>query len=136
MRARLLAALLIVPAAAPATAQQAEGDAAAGRELASQLCTACHIVGSERAGTDMAPPFAAIAKDPNVTLSELHGWGGAGHPMLPNLVLTPKQVADINAYLDTLRDGGGAARPAAEKPRPALGPAPPERLGEPITPSE
>jgi mono/diheme cytochrome c family protein len=136
MRARLLAASLIVLAAAPAAAQQAEGDPEAGHELASQLCTACHIVGNERAGTDMAPPFAAIAKDPNVTLSELHGWGGAGHPMLPNLVLTPKQVADINAYLDTLRDGGGEARPSAEEPQPALGPAPPERLGKPITPSD
>jgi hypothetical protein len=51
-------------------------------------------------------------------------------------VLTPKQVADINAYLDTLRDGGGEARPSAEEPQPALGPAPPERLGKPITPSD
>ena len=136
MRAKPFAALLIVLAAAPAAAQQAEGDPAAGRELATRLCTACHIVGTERTGSDMAPPFAAIAKDPDVTLSELHGWGGAGHPMLPNLVLTPKQVADINAYLDTLRDGGGQARPPAEEPQPALGPAPPERLGDPITPSD
>jgi mono/diheme cytochrome c family protein len=134
MRARLLAALLIGLAATPVAAQQAEGDAAAGRELSSQLCTACHIVGTERAGSDIAPPFTAIAKDPEVTLSELHGWGGTGHPMLPNLVLTPKQVADINAYLDTLRDGPAPAR--AEEPRPALGPAPPDRLGEPIVPSD
>jgi mono/diheme cytochrome c family protein len=135
MRVRLRTALSIVLAAAPAAAQQ-EGDPAAGRQLASQLCTACHIVGTERTGSDMAPPFASIAKDPDITLSELHGWGGAGHPMLPNLVLTPKQVADINAYLDTLRDGPEEAQPSAEEPQPALGPAPPERLGEPITPSD
>jgi hypothetical protein len=41
-----------------------------------------------------------------VTLSGLHGWGGPGHPMLPNLVLTPKQIGDINAYLDSLHEAG------------------------------
>ena len=85
-------------------------------ELASRLCTACHIVGSERAGSDAAPPFAAIARAPDVTLSELHGWGGPGHPVLPNLVLTRKQITDINAYLDSLRGVEKAPRPGSERP--------------------
>jgi hypothetical protein len=54
--------------------------------------------------------------------------------LLPNVVLTPKLVAYINAYLYTLRAGPAPAR--AEEPRPALGPAPPDRLGEPIVPSD
>ena len=126
-----LAALL---AALPALAQE-PGSPAAGSELAMQLCSNCHIVGTERAGSDVAPPFPILAKEPGVTLTELHGWSGPMHPVLSNLALTPQQIADINAYLDSLRPG---ATPAAEMPRetgeppPALQNAPPERLGEPI----
>jgi hypothetical protein len=58
------------------------------------------------------------------------------HPILPNLALTPQQIADINAYLDSLR--GPAAdelpRVETEEPPPALEDAPPEELGEPIAP--
>ena len=48
MKARLGASLLTVLAVAlPAAAQEEEGDPVAGQELATQLCTACHIVGTE-----------------------------------------------------------------------------------------
>ena len=120
---------------------QEPGDPVAGRELASQLCSTCHIVGTERVGSDVAPPFPILAKDPGVTLTELHGWSGPMHPVLSNLALTSKQIADINAYLDSLRDGeplpeGEAPRVGTEEPPAALEDAPPERLGEPIEPSD
>jgi mono/diheme cytochrome c family protein len=122
--------------ALPAGAQET-GNATAGKELASKLCSTCHIVGAERAGSDVAPPFPILAKDPGVTLTELHGWSGPMHPVLSNLALTAKQTADINAYLDSLRPGGEeeplpAAGARAEEPPPVLENAPPERLGEPI----
>jgi mono/diheme cytochrome c family protein len=122
--------LVATLAVALSAAAQEQGNAEAGHELASNLCTACHIVGDQRSGSDLAPPFPAIAKDPDVSVAELHGWGGAGHPMLPNLVLTPEQVADINAYLDSLR---GAPVERTTPPRkPALPQAPPEKIGPPI----
>ena len=130
-----LSAVLVSLLAVPAAAQQGEGDPAAGLELSSRLCSACHIVGTERSGSDVAPPFRSIAKDPDVTLAELHGWGGPGHPMLPNLVLTREQVADINAYLDSLRDGDLEPAPRAGSTKPPLPNAPPDRFGEPIKPS-
>jgi mono/diheme cytochrome c family protein len=135
--ATLVALLLFFGATRPAAAQR-DGHAAAGRELASQLCSACHIVGTERVGSDVAPPFAAIARDPGMTLTELHAWVGPAHPALPNLALTPKQIADINAYLDTLRGADVQETPptATEAPPPAIEEAPPERLGEPIQPSD
>ena len=123
----------------PVAAQQPTGDPAAGQELASQLCTACHIVGTEQVGSDVAPPFPVIARDPGVTLTELHAWIGPAHPMLPNLALTPQQIADINAYLDVLRDGPAeqdTPRVETEEPPPAIEDAPPEKLGEPIEPSD
>lgn len=133
--------LAIVGIALPVMAQEQEGDPAAGHELASQLCTACHIVGTEAVGSDAAPPFPVIAKDPDMTLTELHAWVGPGHPMLPNLALTPQQIADINAYLDELHAAPGEEqeeepRRDTEEPPPALERAPPEEMGEPIVPSD
>jgi mono/diheme cytochrome c family protein len=139
VRAELVVAVVAVLAVGrPAAAQHEEGDPMAGRELASQLCAACHIVGTEPVGSDVAPPFATIARDPDVTLTELHAWIGPAHPMLPNLALTPEQIADINAYLDTLHgaDVEEAPRGDTEEPPPALEDAPPERLGDPIEPSD
>jgi mono/diheme cytochrome c family protein len=131
VKARLIAVL--IGAASPAAAQQVTGNADAGHELASKLCTSCHIVGAERAGSDVAPPFLVIARDPQMTLTELHAWVGPRHPMLPNLALSGQQIADINAYLDVLH-GEQAPRVKTEEPPPALEAAPPEKLGEPIKP--
>jgi hypothetical protein len=79
-----------------------------------------------------------IARDPDKTLTELHAWIGPAHPMLPQLALPPKQIADINAYLDTLRgaDVEQAPRVQTGEPPPALEQAPPDQLGEPIKPSK
>jgi len=136
LRMELLGATLIaLTLATAAAAQQEEGDPRAGRELASQLCAGCHIVGTERVGSDAAPPFPAIAKDPEISVTELHGWIGPAHPMLPNLALTPEQTADINAYLDSLRGAGPEDEPErreTEQPPPAVEQSPPERFGPPI----
>jgi mono/diheme cytochrome c family protein len=118
-------------AAAPALAQE-RGNAEAGHELAATLCASCHIVGNERRGSDLAPPFPVIAKDPDTSLVELHAWIGPAHPMLPHLALTPKQVADINAYLDSLRGVPPPAQPAAPPAKRHLPQAPAERIGPPI----
>jgi mono/diheme cytochrome c family protein len=128
-------ALAVLAVTLPAAAQE-QGDPAAGRELAAKLCSACHIVGSEAVGSDAAPPFPVIAKDPTMTITGLHAWVEPGHPVLPNLALTPQQIADINAYLDSLRGPAEEQPPRAgtEEPPPALEDAPPEELGEPIAP--
>jgi mono/diheme cytochrome c family protein len=130
--------LSVLALALPAAAQDGEGDPVVGQELATNLCTACHIVGAEQVGSDVAPPFPVIAKDPDVTLTQLHGWLGPGHPVLRHLALTPEQIADINAYLDALHEGPAEAEPKVEteEPPPVLERAPPEKLGEPITPSD
>ena len=119
----------------PALAQQ-QGDAAAGHELATQFCSSCHVVGAERVASDVAPPFRAIAADPNKSFTELHAWHGPMHPVISNLSLTAQQIADINAYLDSLRPGAepAAAPPASENAAKQLPPAPPEKLGAPIPP--
>ena len=141
MRARLGASLLTVVAVAlPAVAQEEEGDPVVGQELATQLCTACHIVGTEDVGSDVAPPFPVIAKDPEMSLTQLHGWLGPAHPVLRHLALTPEQIADINAYVDALHEAPAEKEPprveTEEPPPPALEQSPPEELGQPIEPSD
>jgi len=140
LKARLVVSMLAPLAfTSPAAAQQGTGDPAAGHELAAQLCTACHIVGTERVGSDVAPPFPVLARNPDITLTQLHGWLGPGHPVLRHLALTPQQVADINAYLDALHEAPAeeeTPRVETEEPPPAIERAPPEELGEPIEPRE
>jgi mono/diheme cytochrome c family protein len=124
--------LAVSLAVVPAVAQEA-GNAEAGHELSSQLCTSCHIVGNESSGSDLAPPFPVIAKDPNTSLIELHSWDEAGHPTLRHLALTPTQVADIDAYLDSLRGAAGVpVRRPGSAPERTLPQAPPDQIGPPI----
>jgi mono/diheme cytochrome c family protein len=133
VKVRLLASMMALIAGTPAAAQQVIGNADAGHELASKLCSACHIVGTERSGSDVAPPFLVIARDPQMTLAALHGWVSPPHPMR-NLALSGQQIADINAYLDTLH-GEQPPRAKTEERPPALEQAPPDKVGEPIKPS-
>jgi mono/diheme cytochrome c family protein len=138
VKASLLGTALILCAAVLPAAAQDHGDPGAGKELAGQLCTACHIIGTEQVGSDAAPPFPVIAKDPEITPSELHAWLDPAHPVLPDLALTPQQIADINAYLDALHGADIEAAPPrseTEEPPRAIERAPPEKLGEPIEPS-
>jgi mono/diheme cytochrome c family protein len=128
---RILGSALAVLAGMSMSAlAQEPGSAEAGHELARNLCTSCHIVGNETSGSDLAPPFLVIARDPNTTPVALHSWDEAGHPTLSHLALTPKQVADIDAYLDSLR-GREPSGAAAEFER-TLPQAPPDRIGAPI----
>ncbi len=135
MKLSIVAGTLVALTVAGPGAAQPQGDPAAGHELASQFCSSCHIVGTERVGSDVAPPFRAIAADPNKTFTELHTWRPPMHPVISNLALSAQQIADINAYLDSLRapEGAAPAIPAKKLP-PAIQNAPPEKLGAPIEP--
>jgi mono/diheme cytochrome c family protein len=133
----IVAGTLVTLTLARPAAAEPQGDPAAGHELASQFCSSCHIVGNERVGSDVAPPFRTIAKDPAMKLTKLHAWRGPMHPILTNLALTAQQIADINAYLDSLRasdEPAGAPPTPTKKPPAAIRNAPPEKLGEPIQP--
>jgi cytochrome c len=80
----------------------AAGDSEAGRLLAERSCGGCHTVGEAR-GTDTAPPFRSIARDPAKSDSYLYAWLTDPHPPMPNLSLTRREIADVMAYLASLR---------------------------------
>ena len=87
--------------ACSASAALAAGDAAQGRVLARTWCSGCHTV--EAGGTDAAPPLATIANRPDRTEAYLFTWLSDPHPPMPQLNLGRQEIADIIAYLQSLR---------------------------------
>jgi mono/diheme cytochrome c family protein len=109
MRMSLFAALAL--AAAPALAQ--EGDVEAGRQLAEEVCSACHVVepGAGFVGERLTLPFEPgvpltfedIANTSGVTEGLLLAWMATSHPNMPDLVLEPEELMAITAYILSLR---------------------------------
>ena len=87
------------------------GDADAGRDLALEACTGCHVISNDQ---PFAPPlkgspdFREIANRPNVTAASLHRTIAA-LPQVPrrgrmaNPQLRDDQLADVAAYIMTPR---------------------------------
>ncbi len=85
------------------TAQAAAGDAAVGRQLAEQWCTGCHIIAPGRSGSDSAPPFEAIAADPQKSAEHLRTWLSTPHTEMPAMPLSRRDIDNIVAYITGLR---------------------------------
>jgi mono/diheme cytochrome c family protein len=112
---RLMAVLfvsLLAIAAANAQKPADRGDADAGRDLAEQACTGCHIVSADQPFPPLlkgAPDIREIANRPNVTAASLRRTIAA-LPLVPrkgrmaNPHLTDDQLADVAAYIMTLRE--------------------------------
>ena len=95
----------VTPALAGAPATNAP-DAMNGKELASRLCSNCHLVGSgqqQQANADV-PSFYEIANKQDQTAGAI-----MAHIMLPKhpmpvIPLTKKELSDLAAYILTLRE--------------------------------
>jgi mono/diheme cytochrome c family protein len=85
-------------------AQALAADVAAGKRLADQVCSQCHVVGSSGThGTDAAPPLPALAATHGGDPKFLRAWLMAPHPPMPNPGLSRMQIDDVVAYLETLK---------------------------------
>jgi cytochrome c len=91
--------------ASPCTAAQYMPDAAAGRSLAEKWCTSCHVVSptQDRATSTGAPPFATIADMKSTTAIALQAFLQTPHWRMPDLHLTRDEIADITAYILSMR---------------------------------
>jgi mono/diheme cytochrome c family protein len=86
----------------PGPAQAA--DAAAGARVAAQWCANCHVVAEgQAAGADPAPSLVALMRDPAWDDAALARAIADPHPRMPDPGLTRAQIADVVAYLATLR---------------------------------
>ena len=118
MKRGKVAALAIVAAAiAPIAYAQTrpQGDAQAGRTLALQACTGCHVVASDQPfkpiyrGPIHPPDFKDIADRPDVTMASLQHHL-ATLPTIPqnshmaNPALTDAQIREVVAFMVSLRN--------------------------------
>lgn len=103
----LLAALTVVPTAETLAA----GDAQEGFRIARRWCASCHVIGRNTPGGDAAPPFVALASDPDKTEAYLKNWISNPHPPMPNLNLSRSDIEDLTAYIRSLNPAGGRAVP-------------------------
>ena len=89
------------------SAHAQDGDATAGYAFARQACGACHVVGAEQQAPRhlvIGPAFRGIANTRGMTATALRVFLTTSHPKMPNLILTLDEIADVSAYVLSLRD--------------------------------
>lgn len=102
MRPKCLVILAILAmGGAPAAAQ----DVQSGHRLASMWCSGCHQVEAipGQALRDVPPPLASVARVPSTTSMSLTVFLSTPHPTMPNFSLSRQEIADVAAYILSLR---------------------------------
>ncbi len=95
---------LAIIASANVYADELLGDPMAGRKLAEDVCSACHVIGSGQASTtDVdAPDFADLANEPRVTALSLRVFLQTPHERMPDLRLDREETDNVIAYILSL----------------------------------
>jgi mono/diheme cytochrome c family protein len=102
----VLAAAAALLAAGPALAQDQErGDAGKGLAYAEANCAKCHEVrrGHFDSPEPDVPSFEDIAKDEGMSEIALYAFFRTSHRNMPNFVVPPEDIADLTAYLLSIR---------------------------------
>lgn len=97
-----------VLSAAPASlSAQETGDARQGLRFAREACAACHAVERRQPSSPnpQAPPFEAIANTRGMTGMALYAFLQTSHPTMPNLILEADEIANVVAYILSLKAG-------------------------------
>jgi mono/diheme cytochrome c family protein len=100
-----LAALASLIAAPPAAGAQDVSAITRGLYYANRSCASCHAVaaGQKRSPNSAAPTFEAVANTPGMTAMALNVWLHTSHPTMPNLIINPDNIADLTAYIGSLK---------------------------------
>ena len=80
---------------------------ARGLAFAKARCAACHAVAEGQASPNAeAPAFATVVNAPGLTPASLSGWLRNSHnfPDKMNFTIADREIADLSAYMLTLRD--------------------------------
>jgi mono/diheme cytochrome c family protein len=103
-RTVILLALVALSETANCMAQDA-ADADAGHQLARQWCAGCHIVDADqkRGSATGVPPFKAVASMPSTTFLSLNMFLQTPHDRMPDFKLSREQIADVSAFIISLK---------------------------------
>jgi mono/diheme cytochrome c family protein len=101
----LMAALLAFLGEAWQLCAQEIGDVSNGRNIATTICAACHMVekGNFLSPAGGAPAFARIAATPGMTSIALTALLLTSHRQMPNIILQPDERRDVIAYILSLQ---------------------------------
>jgi mono/diheme cytochrome c family protein len=96
---------LLVGGLAFAATIPGQPDPVHGKVLAESLCSNCHLVGSsqEHVNADV-PSFREIANVPGRTAGDIIGFIILPKHPMPEIPLTKTELADLAAYIISLRD--------------------------------
>ncbi len=96
---------LLILTSASAGAQEI-GDPQAGYVFAAHNCAECHEIASHdlMSPDSNAPNFYAVANNRDITSQALMVWLQSSHPTMPNLILRPNDIANVIAYIVSLKD--------------------------------
>lgn len=94
-------AVALLAGACPAVAQ----DAQAGLMIAETWCANCHTVvaGQQTRSSDAVPSFVRIAAMRSTTEMSLAAFLTTPHGRMPNFTLSRAEIADVSAYILSLR---------------------------------
>ncbi|HXZ23041.1 MAG TPA: c-type cytochrome [Pseudolabrys sp.] len=77
-------------------------DARKGEAVAKRWCANCHIVSvDQQRGTTQAPPFSAVANNPDFNEGRLAYFLLVPHPKMPDMNLSRSEASDLAAYIAT-----------------------------------
>jgi mono/diheme cytochrome c family protein len=102
---RIVAASAFLAGIQPVCAQE-QGDPKRGLSYAEKACTECHGVLAEDDISPLldAPTFRSVANTPGMTYTALSVWFQSPHPSMPNLIIPPEDLANVIAYIMSLKD--------------------------------
>ncbi|MEM8813230.1 MAG: cytochrome c [Pseudomonadota bacterium] len=79
------------------------GDSGEGRKIATQWCSACHVVSESQLSASAAvPPFSAIKRRHEGKMDFLEAFLTQSHPQMPDMNLTYQEIQNLIAYFDSL----------------------------------
>jgi mono/diheme cytochrome c family protein len=99
--------LAVALAATAFNAKAQDGNISAGHAFAREACKSCHMVEAEEGSSRViviGPAFREIANTPGMTATAIRVFLTSSHPKMPNLILTPEEMADVSAFILSLRD--------------------------------
>ena len=101
------AVVLLASITVPVEVRAAEvGDPQRGLAYAKEVCAKCHAVkaGDTFSPEMLAPTFTVVADTPGMNERALYVWLQNGsHESMPNLMIAPRDLDDVVAYIVSLR---------------------------------
>ncbi|HET8543235.1 MAG TPA: cytochrome c [Pseudolabrys sp.] len=104
MRRPIFLTLVIAVSSTLSVAAHAQGERAAGRRLATEMCGECHQVRPQFPSLFRYPPsFEDIAKLPSTTRLSLKVFLQSSHKQMPNFIIAKSDADNIIEYILSLK---------------------------------